>query len=203
MKFKFTDIVDVYDEHVNAHIPNYQKVIDKSVKLCKLYKCDASVLDFGSANGNTLRRLHNEGFTNLHGVETVQEMIDVSDKTIASYYHTLPNIRFDFILANWVLHFIEDKKSILEKFYNQLSKEGTLVISDKVSSNDIVKKFYYDFKTLNGVSNSDIKLKEDSLKEVMHLYSLGQYIEALNTVGFTTIEVIDGDWGFVTLMVKK
>ena len=52
MKFTFEQIVDNYNEHVTGHIPNYDRVIDKSINICKLYKNNANILDFGSANGH-------------------------------------------------------------------------------------------------------------------------------------------------------
>lgn len=203
MKFSFTDIVDCYDAHVHSHIPNYDEVIKKTIQICKLYDKNSCIVDYGSANGATLYKLYKEGFNNLHGVEPVKEMIAASDKSIASYYTAMPDLNFEIIIANWVLHFVEDKLSVLKTFYNNLNPKGTLIISEKVSSNEIVKKFYYDFKLSKGVSKADILQKEENLKGVMHLFSISEYIAALNTIGFTSIEVIDGSWGFVTLMVQK
>ena len=203
MKFTFEQIVDNYNEHVTGHIPNYDRVIDKSINICKLYKSNANILDFGSANGQTLQKLYNQGFTNLHGVEPERTMRAVSPKLVAGYYERMPNLQFSVILANWVLHFIEDKISLLEQFYRQLEPNGSLIISDKVSVDPTVKSFYYERKRAQGVSEQDIITKEKSLKDVMHVESLSWYIDQLNIIGYRQIEIIDGDWGFVSLLVKK
>ena len=139
----------------------------------------------------------------MHGVEPVQEMIDISDCNIATYYNELPDIKFDIIIANWVLHFIKDKSNILNKFYNSMSSSSTLILSEKVSTDPVIREFYHNFKISNGLSKHQIENKERSLIGVMYLLSLKDYILLLNTIGFKTIEIIDGDWGFVTLMIKK
>jgi SAM-dependent methyltransferase len=202
-KFQFENIADTYIQHVENHIPNYNIVIDKTIKICRLYNCNSLIVDFGSANGATLEKLHKEGFRNLYGVELVDALRERSDQTIARYVKTLPKLTFDVIIANWVLHFIENKEDTLRNFYNCLDDNGVLIISEKVSSNEIVKKFYYDFKRNNGVSEEEIFVKEKSLVGVMHLESIDWYFAVLNKIGFSTIEIIDGAWGFITLMVKK
>ena len=201
--FKFKDIAKEYDKHVNDHIPNYSKVIQKTLSICSLYPYNSDIVDFGSANGQTLKILSNLGYNNLHGVEPIQEMIDISDSNIATYYNELPDIKFDIIIANWVLHFIKDKSNILTKFYNSMNSSSTLILSEKVSTDLVIRKFYHNFKISNGLSKQQVENKERSLIGVMYLLSLKDYILLLNTIGFKTIEIIDGDWGFVTLMIKK
>lgn len=203
MKFKFEQIVDSYNEHVTKHIPNYDRIISKSIDICKIYKSNDNILDFGSANGQTLQKLYDLGFTNLHGVEPERTMRAVSPKLVAGYYKQMPNLQFSVILANWVLHFIEDKISLLEQFYRQLEPDGSLIISEKVSTNPVIKSFYYERKREQGTSEQEIVEKENSLAGVMYIETLGWYIDQLNIIGFTQIEVIDGDWGFVSLLVKK
>jgi SAM-dependent methyltransferase len=203
MKFKFEQIVDSYYEHVSKHIPNYDRIINKSIDICKTYKSNDNILDFGSANGQTLQKLYDLGFTNLHGVESERTMRAVSPKLVAGYYEQMPNLQFSVILANWVLHFIEDKISLLEQFYRQLEPNGSLIISEKVSTDPVIKSFYYERKREQGTSEQEIIEKENSLNGVMHVKTLRWYIDQLNIIGFTQIEIIDGDWGFVSLLVKK
>jgi len=203
MKFKFEQIVDSYYEHVSKHIPNYDRIINKSIDICKTYKSNDNILDFGSANGQTLQKLYDSGFTNLHGVESERTMRAVSPKLVAGYYEQMPNLQFSVILANWVLHFIEDKISLLEQFYRQLEPNGSLIISEKVSTDPVIKSFYYERKREQGTSEQEIIEKENSLNGVMHVKTLRWYIDQLNIIGFTQIEIIDGDWGFVSLLVKK
>lgn len=201
--FRFKDIAENYNTHVTDHIPNYLKVIEKTLNICSLYPYNSSIVDFGSANGQTLKILSNLGYNNLYGVEPVQEMIDISDPRVATYYKEFPDIKFDVIIANWVLHFIQDKSNVLKKFYNSMDESSTLILSEKVSTDPVIRKFYHNFKMSNGLSKQQIENKERNLIGVMYLFSLKEYILLLNTIGFSTIEIIDGDWGFVTLMIKK
>lgn len=203
MKFSFDQIVTDYDTHVTQHIPNYKIVIDKTIAICTSYSKSSSILDFGSANGSTLLKLHNQGFFNLHGVEINEKMLSLCNKPFAKFYRELPQIEFDVIIANWVLHFNKDKESILDSFYKHLGRNSVLIISEKLKSNEFVKNQYYKFKTNQGVSQEEIISKEESLKDVMYLDSLDWYLTTLKKIGFRDINIIDGSWGFVTLMASK
>jgi 2-polyprenyl-3-methyl-5-hydroxy-6-metoxy-1,4-benzoquinol methylase len=76
MSWKFDNtIAKIFTEHARQHIPNYDLVIDKSIDLCNWHlKKDDSIIDVGSATGETLQRLHRDGFTNLTGVDASQDM---------------------------------------------------------------------------------------------------------------------------------
>lgn len=203
MSFKFDQIANIYNKHVNSHIPNYKIVIEKSVDICKDFERDAAILDFGSANGSTLQILHDNGFNNLYGVEINRIMLDYSPNDIAIYNETIPDLKFDIIMANWVLHFNSDKFSILKKLYEHLNTYGVIIISEKTITSETVKKHYYNFKKFQGVTEEEIIDKEQSLKGVMYLESIEWYLYNLKKVGFLDIDIIDASWGFVTILARK
>ena len=69
-------VASTFVDHARQHIPNYDQVIDKSVDLCLRYlPSQANIIDVGCATGETLRRLHAAGFTNLSGVEASYAML--------------------------------------------------------------------------------------------------------------------------------
>jgi hypothetical protein len=87
--------------------------------------------------------------------------------------------------------------------FDALAPGGVVVITDKTVQSDIIKKLYYDFKRSNGVSDSYIKDKEEKLKGYMHCYTSDWYLDALASVGFKNIQIINSNLGFVTFYAEK
>jgi tRNA (cmo5U34)-methyltransferase len=194
-----------FQQEAEAHIPSYHNVIDMCVKFAnKNLKKDARIIDVGSALGYTMKRFIDEGYTNIIGVDNSRAMIDNSifpELVIES--DSFPKNIYDFVLANWTMHFIQDKYSYLTDIYNSLSNDGYLILTDKLQQSEIVKREYYDFKRKNGVPEEYIQQKEKDLIGIMHSVTLGWYTNKLHMVGFKTVEVIHADLGFVTFLCKK
>jgi hypothetical protein len=203
----------VFDESVakrfqleaEAHIPSYHTVIDICVEFAnKNLKKDARIIDVGSALGYTMKRFIDEGYSNVIGVDNSRAMIDNSifpELVIES--DSFPKNNYDLILANWTMHFIQDKYSYLRDIYDSLPLGKYLILTDKLQQSDIIKRDYYDFKRKNGVSEEYIQQKEKDLIGVMHSVTLGWYTNKLNMVGFNSVEVIHADLGFVTFLCRK
>jgi hypothetical protein len=194
-----------FQQEAEAHIPSYNKVIDMCVEFAnKNLKKDARIIDVGSALGYTMKRFIDEGYSNVIGVDNSRAMIDNSifpELVIES--NSFPKNNYDLILANWTIHFIQDKYSYLYDIYNSLPLGKYFILTDKLQQSDIVKRDYYDFKRKNGVSEEYIQQKEKDLIGVMHSVSLGWYTNKLNMVGFNSVEVIHADLGFVTFLCRK
>jgi len=196
----------IYDDHVRQHIPHYQTVINKAVECCyELCSPSDTIIDFGCANGYTLEKLSMLGFHNLIGIDASKEMIDVCNKNIAKYYHssTILDKKCKAVIANWTLHFNENKEEIIGDISSQLEEGGFLFLSEKTINSEYVKKKYYDLKHAQGVSRVDIELKEQSLAGSMFLNSIDWYFKILRDNGFKTIDTIDSEWGFVSLLAFK
>jgi len=194
-----------FQQEAEAHIPSYHHVIDMCVKFAnKNLKKDARIIDVGSALGYTMKQFIDQGYTNVTGVDNSRAMIDNSifpELVIES--DSFPKNNYDFVLANWTVHFIQDKYSYLTDIYNSLSNDGYLILTDKLHQSEIVKREYYNFKRKNGVTEEYIQQKEKDLVGIMHSVSLGWYTNKLSMVGFKSVEVIHGDLGFVTFLCCK
>ena len=200
------DIAKVFVDHARQHIPNYDAVIDKCVSLAQ--DCVASngaIIDVGCATGETLRRLNRAGFTNLHGVESSLAMLDHCDPALAHYYHsdTFPNKKFDAVFCNWTLHFIKDKISYLSAIHSNLDDRGFLILSDKTSLDPVCIKKYHEWKRSQGVTEQQIRAKEQSVKDVMFINSPNWYLDTLQQAGFGHVEIIDANWCFTTFLCRK
>jgi trans-aconitate methyltransferase len=204
MTWKFDkQVAGIYHHHVRQHIPNYDAVINQSIDCCiDFCNSNDSIVDFGCATGYTLQRLTDAGFTNLLGVDSSQDMINVCDTNIAKYSTKLPEQKFKTIIANWVLHFNENKTDIINQMGTSIDN-GFVFISDKMITTDYVSKKYHQWKYSQGVSWEDIKRKEQALQGVMFIHPVEWYIETLKQAGFYQIEVIDAKLGFVSLLAFK
>jgi trans-aconitate methyltransferase len=204
MTWKFDkQVAGIYHHHVRQHIPNYDAVINQSIDCCiDFCNSNDSIVDFGCATGYTLQRLTDAGFTNLLGVDSSQDMINVCDTNIAKYSTKLPAQKFKTIIANWVLHFNENKTDIINQMGTSIDN-GFVFISDKMITTDYVSKKYHQWKYSQGVSWEDIKRKEQALQGVMFIHPVEWYIETLKQAGFYQIEVIDAKLGFVSLLAFK
>jgi tRNA (cmo5U34)-methyltransferase len=206
MTWKFDkNIARIFNSHAVQHIPNYNQVINQCVDICNMYDKSIKIIDIGCAVGETLIRLHNNGFKNLHGVDNSQAMLDSCPKDIAKFYCSdqLPDGLYDVIIMNWTLHFIKDKLLYLEDIYNKLNTGGTFVISEKISLDPVAVSFYHDFKRKQGVSNADILAKEASIKDIMYIDNVEWYQRELTKIGFSNIHIVNAFWCFATFVCVK
>ncbi len=199
-------IEKIYNEHVLAHIPNYERVIQKSLDICQ-HTCTSTdlIIDIGCANGSTLKKLHDLGFRNLYGVESSKEMIENFDESLATIIisNQFPKNVYKVVLANWVLHFIKNKEDYLKDIYDNLDNNGTLILSEKTNTNSELIYFYHLFKRRSGVTEKEIFEKSKSLENVMFVNSIDWYTNTLKSIGFKNVEIIDADWCFTTFYIKK
>jgi tRNA (cmo5U34)-methyltransferase len=199
------NVAKTFAAHARQHIPNYENVIKKSVEICKLYGASAKIIDVGCAVGETLIRLHENGFVNLHGVDSSQVMLDKCPPNIAtlSCSDQLPAGPYAVVLINWTLHFIRDKATYLQSIFDNLAPGGMVVISEKTSLDPLAINFYHDYKRARGVSEEEIKQKQASVADIMFINDVQYYLEVFKTLGFAKTHVIDSDWCFTTFACEK
>lgn len=199
------NIARIFVDHARKHIPDYDRVIDKSVEVCqKFLHPDAAIIDVGCATGETLKRLKLAGFRQLTGVDNSASMLEqchVDAELICS--DQFPNRPFDAVLCNWTLHFIPNKLEYLKQIYHNLSRGGFVILTDKTSMDPIMIDFYHDLKSQAGVSSEEIQQKAQSVKNIMHVDSPQWYLENLKRVGFGTPHIINANWCFTTFLAIK
>lgn len=206
MEWQFDNsVAKIFANHARQHIPDYDKVIDLSVSLCdQYYQKNDPILEVGCAIGETIIRLNEKGFTNVHGVEASQSMLDSCPKDIATYYLTekLPtsDTKYKVVLCNWTLHFMQDKISYLKDIASNLSKDGMLVLTDKTVNEGLALEQYHKFKLSSGVSQEEVRQKAESLKNVMHIDSVEWYFNTLRELGFGKIYIASANWCFTTFV---
>jgi trans-aconitate methyltransferase len=206
MTWKFdATVAKTFVDHARQHIPNYDQVINKGVDLCQhLLPKDAKIIDVGCATGETLRRLHDAGFTDLHGVDSSQDMIDHAPP-VATYVQsdTLPPGQYQAVLCNWTLHFVKNKYGYLESIYKSLAPGGFLLLTDKTSLDPIAIHFYHQFKSQQGVSQQQIEDKARSVESIMFIDQPEWYMKYMRLIGFRRIQIIDASWCFTSFVCFK
>jgi SAM-dependent methyltransferase len=166
---------------------------------------DATIVDVGSALGHTIEKFNAASYKNVYGVEASTAMFDNSKyQAYIKVSETFPKEwHADFVMANWTLHFVNERKQYIQDVYNALTSNGTFVLSDKTPQSDDIKELYYDFKRSNGVTDSYIYEKEQKLKGYMNLLPVEWYIDTLKEIGFKNVQIINSRLGFVTFYAEK
>jgi trans-aconitate methyltransferase len=199
------DIAKVFVDHARQHIPNYDRVIDKSVDLCRHFlSTDSKIIDVGCATGETLSRLHQAGFTNLHGVDSSQDMLNhVPDIATYTCSETLPPDQYRAVLCNWTLHFVKNKYSYIQNIYKNLEPGGFLLLTEKTSLDPTAIHFYHEFKARQGVSAQQIIDKARSVESIMYIDQPEWYMKYIKLIGFQNTHIIDADWCFTSFLCFK
>jgi hypothetical protein len=107
------------------------------------------------------------------------------------------------VLANWTLHFVEQRKQYIQDIFNYMKDDGLLILSDKMSHVQELEEMYYDFKRNNGVSEEIIQTKKRALIGVLVTKPLQWYLDTLKEIGFENIEVVNSNMMFHTIYARK
>lgn len=195
-----------FQKEAETNIPDYERVIDMCLDIAKRkIHVNETIVDVGSALGHTMSKFIHAGFLETFGVESSQAMIDNSlfpDNVTLS--DTWPQGWYtNFVMANWTLHFVNERKQYIQNIYDSLELDGIFILSDKTTQTEDIKQLYYDFKISNGVSIEYIMEKEQKLKGYMNLMPVDWYMDTLKEVGFKNIQIINAKLGFVTFYAEK
>ncbi len=197
-------IAEHFETIARREIPDYLRVIDLCVRVVGKSRLEQpKIIDVGSALGETLKQLYAAGYQNIYGVESSADMLQKSFKQatlIHSEHFPQEYAPFDYVIANWVLHFIPERARYLESIKKSLSPGGTLILTEKVSSSECTHDLYYDLKRAHGVSEEEIERKRRQIEGVLVTYPLNWYLDTLKLLGFEQIEIINACTAFITIM---
>ena len=199
-------VAERFQTEAEHHIPDYYRVIDLCVDYTRatFESTDIKIIDVGSALGFTIDKFIKQGYDNVHGVDNSSSMINSSlHPARVMLSDTLPQGPWDVVLANWTLHFIDNRLPYLTDIYNNLSDGGLLMLTDKMSFSPETNKLYYDFKRNNGVSDQAIRSKEIALEGVLITKPLSWYLDNLKALGFKDVQVINSRFMFNTICARK
>ena len=190
-----------------TEIPHYKEVIRKCLQIwLKYYDKDAKILDVWSALGFTLHAFNKAWFKNTYWVESSKSMIEQSYKeTTLIHDDVFPKDygKFDLIMANWTLHFIKEREAYLRDIFHWLSDGWMFILTEKVASSHKIHELYHDFKRGNGLTEEHILKKQKALEWVLVTHPVEWYLNLLRSIGFTSVDIIDAHYSFVTMVAMK
>jgi len=196
-----------YEGTAERTIPRYRGVIEKTIEIiAKKGYARPKIIDVGSAVGTTLEALYRAGYRDIHGVDSSQHMLERSfDRATLIRSERFPVSRapFDVVIANWVLHYIEDREGYLRDIRRSLKPGGLLVLSENVQHSALVGALHRDFQSRSGLSVSEIDEREGRMAGVLQTYPLAWYLRLLDELGFASVEIVEADYGFVTLLAQS
>ena len=200
-----SSVADRYEKEVAGHIPDYERVLQLCIDCVNAnFNKDVKLIDVGSAKGNTIDKFLADSFQNVYGVEASQAMYDASkhqDRVTLS--NSFPAGEWDVVMANWTLHFINEREQYLKDIYDNMSENGMLILSDKMSFTEDIESLYHNFKRSHGVTEDEITSKKNSLIGVLNTKSFTWYLKTLEKIGFRDIQVINANMMFNTLYARK
>jgi len=200
-----------FQAEAKTNIPDYERVIEHCLEIAEhSFDKDARVVDVGSALGMTLKCFYEQGYRDLHGVDSSQAMLNRAFNSPDHKIHYIHSSTFpealvpvSLVTANWTLHFIRQRRAYIASIFNSLKVGGMLVLTDKVLASELVTQMYKNFKRRGGLSDAYIAYKEEALKEVLVCYSLEWYLATLREVGFRSVEIINTAYCFVSFLARK
>ena len=209
--WKFDEAVaPIFDQHVRQSIPAYEGIQESVVHMTDFF-CpqNATVVDLGSATGETLHRIqarHQNKDLTLIGVDESREMVKVAMGKVKgdTQYCWVPNRiqeyqfpeKTDLVLAVLTLQFLEpdDREQVINRIYSKLKKGGAFLLVEKVYAEsgriqDIFNQIYHDQKEQAGFTTDEIRQKDQSIRGVMNPLTQEDNEELLERAGFKQTEV--------------
>ncbi len=206
--WKFDSIVaENFSQIARTSIPDYDRVINLAIKIAnKVVEKKSKILDVGSAIGHTLECFYNEWYYNIFWVDSSDEMLKRSFNKatlIKSDIFPAEYGKFNYITANWTLHFIIDRKKYIELMFESLEEGGYIFISEKITSSIVCSEMYNDFKYDMWLTKKQITDKEKSIKGVLVTNSIEWYIDIFRQVWFSSIDIVNAYPSFCSFLLKK
>lgn len=97
------------------------------------------ILDIGCGFGWHCKYASDNNAENIIGIDISKKMLDIAKRENSAYNIQYLNMSmnemrfsnnsFDLIFSSLAIHYIEDYQSLVDKMYNMLKKEGSIVIS--------------------------------------------------------------------------
>lgn len=201
-------VAQIFDEHVRANIPGYERVVDLSLGVVQAScRQDERIAEIGCATGYTLRKLERAGFRCVVGVDNSVAMLErcggTSATLVCSDAFPAEHGPYSAVIMNWTLHFVPParRREYLVSVRAGLLPGGVLVLTEKTRQSEHCERLYHDFKRRAGMSDADIEAKKRSLVGVLETLPPGWYLHQLGELGFET-EIIAAEYGFVTFVAR-
>lgn len=210
--FKFDEkVADVFDDMVGRSVPFYDEIQKMTCALTKDFsQKDTNIYDLGCSTGTTFDLLHpaiDESIAFI-GIDNSKPMLEQARKKLSHieksrklvFEHA--DIENGYVLENasvvlmvLTLQFVRPlhREKIAKKIYDGMNKNSALIIVEKLLSADstlnrLFIEHYYDYKRLQGYSETEIVQKREALENVLIPYRMEENVALFKDVGFKHVE---------------
>jgi tRNA (cmo5U34)-methyltransferase len=229
--FEFNaDVAEVFDDMLERSIPFYQEQQAMIKGICKnLWVPGTNLYDLGCSTGTTLIGLCQAlpPSAGLVGYDSsvpmlerarrnieenhFQERIDLRHAELNGQLSDFPLNNASVITMCWTLQFIRPlrRDNLIRWIYDALVDEGVLIVTEKIlTNNGHMNRFfidcYYEFKSRQGYSDTEIARKREALENVLIPYRLEENLDLFRRNGFEMVETFFQWFNFAGfLCVKK
>ncbi|WP_300366850.1 carboxy-S-adenosyl-L-methionine synthase CmoA [Hydrogenimonas sp.] len=223
-QFEFDEqVAAVFDDMIERSVPFYRENLDLIVQLLlRRIKPGMRIVDLGSSTGLLMIELARRCRVDAEfiGIDNAPAMIELArkkaqalDAAVAFVCEDLMAYDFsgsDIVIANYTLQFIRPvvRNNVVKKIHDSLKPGGMFVCSEKVLMEDKwlnkqIIDIYYDYKKVQGYSETEIMRKREALENVLIPYTIAENRSMLKEAGFETVDTVF-QWGnFVTMIAAK
>lgn len=224
--FQDSEIVEIFDSHVEQSVPGYHLGHNLILSLMKnLAFDDAKVLDVGCSTGTLLNKMAYslpQRRLNLTGIDTSEQMITRARQKLTNQdgstkinfhngdIYSLDQSGFDIIISYYTLQFLNyiERRNYIKALYDSLEHNGYFILFEKVLHDnslisDAIKSAYWDFKSLNNLSDKEIFDKHSSLRGTMFPVTEKQLEQEILSTGFSNYFHIQKNYFFNGYLIQK
>jgi tRNA (cmo5U34)-methyltransferase len=226
-QFSFdASVAAVFADMVERSVPGYQAIISAIGLLAERFAQDKSVCydlgcSLGAASFAMAHQIKAPG-CRIVAVDNSPAMIERFGKVLGDAAISTPidlvcdDIRAisinnaSVVVLNFTLQFIpvEDRASFLEKIYQGLLPGGILILSEKLTFDDLQQQqlqidMHHAFKKAQGYSDLEISQKRTALETVLIPETFGQHQQRLLNAGFSSAEVWFQYFNFASMIALK
>jgi tRNA (cmo5U34)-methyltransferase len=214
-------VVSVFPDMIKRSVPGYDTILKGIAMLAMKYiRPKTHVYDLGASLGAvslTIDQAVGDQQLRIHAVDNSQPMIEGLKRQLSSValnnqikpvMTDIADLQFmpsSFVVSNFTLQFMpkETRKHTCELIHQSLQPGGVFVLSEKVTSSDLLIDYYHGYKKINGYSDREVAQKRQALEDALRPDSVEHWQARLRAVGFQTVEVWFRAFNFVSLVAIK
>jgi tRNA (cmo5U34)-methyltransferase len=209
--WKFRDIADDFDEHVEKSVPFYKEGHELVCQLSDFFlRDDSVVVELGTSTGALAERFlaHNAGREGLRylGIDAEASMVERASQRcsgdaraafVCDDILTVPLESCSMILSYYTIQFVHprSRQAMFDRIYDALDWGGALVLFEKVRApdarfQDIAMQIYHEYKLGRQFTEAEILHKQRSLKGVLEPFSTQGNLDLMKRAGFVDITTV-------------
>ncbi len=216
-------VAAVFDDMIERSVPFYRQNIDLIVSLLlRRVKPGMRIVDLGCSTGAFLielaRRIGSDA--TLIGIDNAPAMIERARRKAEAMESGVEFVcadimeydlsSVDIVVASYTLQFIRPpvRSSAVKRIFSALNEEGLFVCSEKVLmqspllNRDMIE-IYYDYKKMQGYSDTEIARKREALENVLIPYTIEENLAMFKEAGFRYTDTIFQWANFATMVAEK